>query len=79
VILRDASHTLSLRSARFRARHPAVEAELALLIDVLLCGYLLGIRRGWLGEKSGQGIPKSVVTDGPVVTKANASKFKPEY
>jgi len=24
------------------------------------------------GEKSGQGIPKSVVTDGPVVTKANA-------
>ena len=25
------------------------------------------------GEKSGQGIPKSVVTDGPVVTKANAA------
>jgi ribose transport system substrate-binding protein len=24
------------------------------------------------GEKSGQGIPKNVVTDGPVVTKANA-------
>jgi ribose transport system substrate-binding protein len=25
------------------------------------------------GEKSGQGIPKHVVTDGPVVTKANAA------
>ena len=25
------------------------------------------------GEKTGQGIPKSVVTDGPVVTKANAA------
>ena len=25
------------------------------------------------GEKSGQGIPKNVVTDGPVVTKANAA------
>jgi len=25
------------------------------------------------GEKSGQGIPKSIVTDGPVVTKANAA------
>jgi len=25
------------------------------------------------GEKSGQGIPKSVVTDGPVVTKSNAA------
>ena len=25
------------------------------------------------GEKSGQGIPKSVVTDGPVVTKENAA------
>jgi ribose transport system substrate-binding protein len=25
------------------------------------------------GEKAGEGIPKSVVTDGPVVTKTNAA------
>ena len=33
----------------------------------------LGVAAVVGGEKSGQGIPKSVVTDGPVVTKANAA------
>ena len=32
-----------------------------------------GVAAVTAGEKSGQGIPKSVVTDGPVVTKANAA------
>jgi ribose transport system substrate-binding protein len=32
-----------------------------------------GVAAVTAGEKSGKGIPKSVVTDGPVVTKANAA------
>jgi ribose transport system substrate-binding protein len=34
---------------------------------------IAGVAAVTAGEKSGQGIPKSVVTDGPVVTKANAA------
>jgi len=34
---------------------------------------LAGVAAVTAGEKSGQGIPNSVVTDGPVVTKANAA------
>ena len=32
-----------------------------------------GVAAVTAGEKSGQGIPKHVITDGPVVTKANAA------
>jgi len=34
---------------------------------------IAGVAAVTAGEKSGEGIPKSVVTDGPVVTKANAA------
>ena len=34
---------------------------------------IAGVAAVTAGEKSGQGIPKHVITDGPVVTKANAA------
>ena len=34
---------------------------------------IAGVAAVTSGEKSGQGIPKHVITDGPVVTKANAA------
>ena len=47
-----------MRFQRSRLRRPEIVAGVAAIVA---------------GEKSGQGIPKSVVTDGPVVTKANAA------
>src|ERR1700748_1168674 len=61
-----------------RAIEPVSEGRLCATVRNPSCrihggAIVAGVAAIVAGEKSGQGIPKSVVTDGPVVTKANAA------
>ena len=61
--------------AALLGKHPVPATKATAVVELLGLGEgaLAGVAAVVGGEKSGQGIPKNVVTDGPVVTKANAA------